>query len=95
MNDRYGPFHRKKSPTQTYVKPLCAGLPAGSDCVDGEGIEFTTRVRPSQRLPSGMVVWSMDQAPVDGLRRIDDETIALTVAISKIVYSEAETDGVS
>lgn len=73
---------------KAYLKPLCHGLPPSSDCEDAQGIEFTTGVRPSVRMPTGLILWQLQRTPVEGLRRIDDETIALAVTISKVVYPE-------
>ena len=118
----YGPFHRVKSPTQSYrvalqqkasgeiwgrphgiggkfpkvkayVLPLCAGEPAGTACADEQGIEFATRVKPSVKAPSGVVYWDNAQGPVDGIRVVDDETIALKVTIFKLVYAEQTNGG--
>lgn len=115
--DSYGPFHRKKSSSQTYedvqlqissrelwgraikngglfpyvkgyLKPLCWGLPPGEDCVDSEGIEFVTAVKPSVKMPTGQVLWGAKGRAVPGIRKVDDETIALTVTILKVVYLE-------
>ncbi|KQW85554.1 hypothetical protein ASC89_00245 [Devosia sp. Root413D1] len=73
---------------KAYSMPLCFGIAAGIECADGEGIEFVTAVPPSEVLPNGVVYWTLGETPVPGLRKIDDETIALTVTISKVVYSE-------
>ncbi|MEX6506641.1 hypothetical protein [Jiella sp. M17.18] len=111
----FGPFHRKKSPTQdhgtavlqqrsgeiwgkpikngglfpkvkAYLRPLCAGEPAGTDCHAGDGIEFVTAVMPQQVWPTGMVLWTMDNGPVAGIRLVDQDTIALAVDVTKVVY---------
>ncbi|KGF68694.1 hypothetical protein LL06_15070 [Hoeflea sp. BAL378] len=113
----YGPFHRVRSPTQSYevalqqkdsgeiwgrphgiggrfpkvkayILPLCAGEPAGTLCADEQGIEFSTRVRPTVKTPSGVVYWDNARGPIDGIRVVDDETIALEVTIYKLVYEE-------
>ena len=70
---------------RAYKKPLCLGEPAGADCDDSDGIEFMAVARPSIS-PGGIAHWRMEDLPVEGLRREDDETIALAVTIYKIVH---------
>lgn len=120
---KFGPFHRIKSPTQTYqhallqkssgeiwgkavknggkfpcvkayLKPLCYDSLPGIDCADNEGIEFETAVMPSMKTPAGQVFWQAGRSPVDGLRHVDDDTIALSATIYKVVYLEPQNERV-
>jgi hypothetical protein len=115
MPNMYGPFHRKRGPTQEYqtallqktsgeiwgkptkigglvpkVKaysgPLCAGRKLDVECSDSEGIDFVTRVKPSQINPSGITYWFTNGAKVDGIRDVGDDTIALEVSIDSVYY---------
>ncbi|MBN9317027.1 MAG: hypothetical protein J0I99_14890 [Devosia sp.] len=72
---------------KAYKLPLCDGGSGPLPCVDKEGIEFWTDVEPTSELPNGVVYWERRDG-VQGLIEIDDETIAIAVTISKVVYSE-------
>lgn len=73
---------------KAYIKPLCHGLTHATDCANQEGIEFNTLVEPDKSTPGGTVYWSYTEGK-SGIREVDDETVALTVDIYKVFYSEA------
>lgn len=73
---------------KAYMLPLCEGEPTHTQCADEQGIEFTTFVKPASKAPSGLVYWDNASRPVEGIRIVNEETIALKATIYKIVYDE-------
>ena len=78
---------------KAYMLPLCAGEPPGTECADEQGIEFATSVKPTVKAPSGLVYWDNARGIVEGIRDVDEETIALKATIYKVVYDEAGDTG--
>ena len=72
---------------KAYVKGLCYGEQFGPECEDEEGVEFTTKVEPDSVSPGGTLYWRHKEGR-EGVRKVDDDFVALAAHVYKLNYSE-------
>jgi hypothetical protein len=74
---------------RAYQGPLCFQEPVGTQCADEKGIQFETPCKPDEKGPPGFLRWFYDEAPRQfSIKKIDEETIALPVKVTKLYYGE-------
>ncbi|MDO5897889.1 hypothetical protein [Agrobacterium sp. Azo12] len=77
----------KFAKAKAYLLPLCFGQTVAVACADEEGVEFTTHVKPDVVTPGGTVYWEF-KPERPGVRKVDDEFVALEAKVYKLNYSE-------